>query len=607
MPAPSNPTELARETLRLLSSRRIAPTPANYQRIYNELSGETAPISSEGIEEDVVRTLDALGKKLPPLAPKLKSLAQSIESRDWDGFQDAIEALGKAERAADDTSWADLIRELLKQWDLKQAGLTSTRKKDALERVLINFGKTPQELLNKLRSLTKAWADGVASAPDIEVAESKAVPAAAPPPDDRRGAPINVPSAEDAPALLAELLAQTLLQGVLPRINHLPDLAREASQIAAQARSARTPDAFALLSKNMRQFWIQIELRAQGESEVLEGLMRLLKLVIENITELLLDDQWLHGQLTVVQDIISKPLDARVISDAEKRFKEVIFKQGTLKHTLNEAKTTLKNLVTVFIERIGEMSESTGEYHKKIENYTTILSGTEDIPTLNKVLQNILTDTRSLHLDMVRSHDELVLARKQVEAAEQKIKDLETEIGEISELVYQDHLTGTLNRRGLEDAFEREFARSERHGMPISVALLDVDHFKKLNDAYGHDAGDKALVHLANVVKEILRPTDTVARYGGEEFVVILPNTTQDDGVNIMVRLQRELTKRFFLHENERILITFSAGITQRVDSESAENMISRADGALYRAKQSGRNRVYPALPTDAPPPQKPA
>jgi diguanylate cyclase len=186
-------------------------------------------------------------------------------------------------------------------------------------------------------------------------------------------------------------------------------------------------------------------------------------------------------------------------------------------------------------------------------------------------------------------------ARRQAEAAEQKMHELEIELGQVSELIYQDHLTGTLNRRGLDEALIREFARAKRGQTPISIAMLDIDHFKKINDTFGHDVGDQALIHLASVVKEILRPMDEVARYGGEEFIIILPDTIVSDGVSIMTRLQRDLTKRYFLHENEKLLITFSAGVAQRETDETAEAMIARADSALYRAKQAGRNRVFAA------------
>jgi diguanylate cyclase len=123
--------------------------------------------------------------------------------------------------------------------------------------------------------------------------------------------------------------------------------------------------------------------------------------------------------------------------------------------------------------------------------------------------------------------------------------------------------------------------------------VLDIDNFKNINDALGHKTGDLALVHLARVVRQALRPSDVIARYGGEEFVILLGDTTAADAVNVMMRVQRELTKRFFLHNNERVLITFSAGVAQRVTGESQEDLIERADRALYRAKEAGKNRVF--------------
>jgi len=323
--------------------------------------------------------------------------------------------------------------------------------------------------------------------------------------------------------------------------------------------------------------------------------VRLLRLLVDNISELLLDDPWLGGQIAVVQDIIAKPLDSRVLYDAERSFKEVIFKQGNLKHSLLEAKDTIKNMMATFIDRMSEMTASTGEYHAKIEKYTEEIGRTEDINKLNQILGNIMKDTRGMQLDMLRSRDELELAHKRVKAAEEKVRQLEKELDQVSELVHQDHLTGTLNRRGMDDAFQRELSRADRLNASLCVSLLDIDHFKRLNDTYGHETGDEALIHLVRVVKEALRPSDVVARFGGEEFVIILPDTGMDEAVNVMTRVQRHLTKNFFLHDNQRLLITFSAGVALRGPGENAESLISRADQALYQAKEAGRNRVVAA------------
>lgn len=595
MPKFSNPSDIARETLKQLASRRVAPTPENYQRIYHEIA-ETPIEVNAGIEKELVANLQTIGRTHPQNNVALKNIVQALEQRDWKSFTLNFESL-IAQKRTEQSGWADLVRDLIKNWDLKQTGLSTPRKKEALDRVLINFGKNPEELLNKLRSLVKAWSEGVSGPPDIElnvqpgeIALSKAIP------EDRVGMPVGaLLDAAEMPGMLSDLLAKALLHGVMPRIAHFPELANRAGELAQLARDANTIDQLNQFSKDIRQFWIELELRADADQEVLNGLMRLLRLLIENITELLMDDQWLRGQLNIVQDIISNPLTPTIINDAELRIKQVVFKQGTLKHSLNEAKASLKSLVTMFISRIGEMSESTGDYHVKIANYVEQISQTEDLPTINTVLQELIADTRNLHMDMVRSHDDLLHARRQAESAEQKMLELTIELGQVSELIYQDHLTGTLNRRGMDEAFKREFARSKRGQTAISVALIDIDHFKKVNDTFGHDVGDQALIHLAKVVQEILRPVDVVARYGGEEFVIILPETNLADGVSIMTRLQRDLTKRYFLHENEKLLITFSAGVAQRQSDESAEAIIARADSALYRAKQAGRNRVLAA------------
>ena len=200
-----------------------------------------------------------------------------------------------------------------------------------------------------------------------------------------------------------------------------------------------------------------------------------------------------------------------------------------------------------------------------------------------------------MQADMVRHRDDMVDARKQADQAGERVRELEAALEQVSEQVREDQLTGTLNRRGLDDAMQREVARAERRKSPLCVAVLDLDNFKKLNDTYGHQAGDDALVHLSQVVKQTLRPTDIVARYGGEEFIVLFSDTNLKQAVEVMRRLQRQLTKQFFLHNHERLLITFSAGVALLKAGESQESVFARADKAMYQAKLQGKNRVVPA------------
>jgi diguanylate cyclase len=187
--------------------------------------------------------------------------------------------------------------------------------------------------------------------------------------------------------------------------------------------------------------------------------------------------------------------------------------------------------------------------------------------------------------------------RKAVEQAEKRIQELEAELVEMSALVSEDPMTHSLNRRGMEQEYARETSRAMRTGNPLCVAMIDIDNFKKLNDTHGHHAGDEALIHLVRTAREELRATDIIGRMGGEEFMIMLPNTAQEDAVLVVERLQRALTKKFFLNNNDRILITFSAGVAVYEAGESQESIMDRADKALYEAKHTGKNRVCVAAP----------
>ena len=188
-----------------------------------------------------------------------------------------------------------------------------------------------------------------------------------------------------------------------------------------------------------------------------------------------------------------------------------------------------------------------------------------------------------------------VLIKAVNEGQPAELVQLHQELDNASALARHDPLTDALNRKGLDEALVREIATMRRKDTPLSVCLLDIDNFKKLNDQHGHEAGDRALIHLANVARRSMRPSDTLARYGGEEFVILMPDTVLEQGIEAMTRLQRELTKTLYLTGSERILITFSAGVAQLSAEESGADAIRRADKAMYLAKRAGKNRVFGA------------
>jgi diguanylate cyclase (GGDEF)-like protein len=173
---------------------------------------------------------------------------------------------------------------------------------------------------------------------------------------------------------------------------------------------------------------------------------------------------------------------------------------------------------------------------------------------------------------------------------------LVTELNRVlAEQARTDPLTGALNRRAIEEAARRETARSIRHGHPLSMIVIDVDHFKLLNDTRGHAAGDLVLRTLVDKVQAMLRTNDLLARTGGEEFTILLPDTAACSGVVAAERLRQALEAIEVRFESELIRFTISAGVAE-LDARQGdwESMMRRADSAMYEAKGHGRNSVFP-------------
>ncbi|WP_326533506.1 GGDEF domain-containing protein [Pseudorhodoferax sp.] len=336
----------------------------------------------------------------------------------------------------------------------------------------------------------------------------------------------------------------------------------------------------------------RLSFAAEDQAEIRNGLLSLLNLVFENIGELCVDDRWLRGQIDALRSAATPPLTLRRLDDVERRLKDVIFKQTEAKGRAYEAQQQMRQLLATFVERLSQMTESSSTYHSKIESCARQIEQATTIEELGPVLQEAIHATRAMARDTVQSRDELQAMRAKTQEAEEQISKLHVELDRVSALARHDALTGVLNRRGLDEAMQREAAMARRKNHALCVSLLDVDNFKRLNDQLGHEAGDSALQHLAEVARSAIRPQDSLARYGGEEFVIVLPDTVLADAIAILTRLQRDLTTRYFLNGKDKVLITFSAGVAQLGGDETMAEALKRADAAMYLAKRTGKNRV---------------
>ena len=164
---------------------------------------------------------------------------------------------------------------------------------------------------------------------------------------------------------------------------------------------------------------------------------------------------------------------------------------------------------------------------------------------------------------------------------------------EIYRLTIVDGLTQVHNKRYLFEALERELIRGRRHNRHLAVLMLDIDHFKRINDLHGHLAGDYVLKELARLVQSRIRRDEVFARYGGEEFCIILPETMLDGAVELAERLRVQIEENLFVFQQDKIRVTMSiGGAVLTEDDRNAGELLKRADDKLYEAKNSGRNRV---------------
>ncbi|WP_234026724.1 GGDEF domain-containing protein [Melaminivora suipulveris] len=509
MAAPKPPSEIARETLKLLAQRRLSPTPEHYQALYHEVAGTSPPPAFP------VAPLRAIQRVLPAQTPAQKRLLNQFEhavtQQHWPGLQSVL--VGYANLAITPVSTASDEREAAAQVTL--------------------------------------------------------------------------------PPRLAEALAR-LLHNLLPALGE--DDTRLLEMAAELQTQLRGPQARAgALEQALADFNHRLSFAAEDQSAIRAGLLTLLRLVFENIAVLCVEDDWLHGQAQGLMAASTPPLSLRRLDDVERRLKDVIHKQANAREHTAQAQAQMRELLAAFIERLARMDESSSTYHNQLEQCAERISQASRPQDIAPLLEEVISATRAMALSTRVAHGELQDLRSRAEARHAEVEQLRQELDRASAQARHDPLTGSLNRKGFDEAMSREVARAQRQGRPLCVALLDIDDFKAINDRLGHATGDQALVHLADVTRQVLRPQDQLARYGGEEFVILLPDTELDEAAQIMRRLQRELTTRYFLTEGERVLITFSAGVTRVQDESDSSDAVRRADQGMYLAKRSGKNRVVTA------------
>ncbi|MCK9388696.1 MAG: GGDEF domain-containing protein [Sulfuritalea sp.] len=501
------PSVIAREALKQLSLRKLAPTPANYQACYNEIAN--LPNVAGFPEAPLHQISAALTANTPDQEKQIGLLNSAIVRRNWRDVQEALVAFTSSGHSGN---------------------------------------------------------GGNAGAPKADNA---------------------------APVMSIRFMTNLAhaIENLLPALGD--DDAIFSAQVTEFLQALRNPSVgISGVEVMLASFSHRVLIAAEDQAEIKAMLLKLLHLIIENIGELSIDDNWLKGQIDALLVAVMPPLTLRRLDDVERRIRDVMAKQTEAKVRSMEAQTEMRIMLSTFVDQLSMMNKSSSVFGNRLEESARQIEEVKTIEDMTPLLKDVIDTTRAMAEDTRTAHEKLHTLQEKALVTERELTKLHLDLDHASALARHDPLTDALNRKGLDEALSREIADVRRKETPLSIALLDIDNFKALNDRLGHETGDAALIHLVKVARECMRPVDSLARYGGEEFVILMPDTPLGLGIQTMTRLQRKLTTTFFLTGNEKVLITFSAGVAQMTPMETSAEAIKRADKAMYLAKRAGKNRV---------------
>ncbi len=248
----------------------------------------------------------------------------------------------------------------------------------------------------------------------------------------------------------------------------------------------------------------------------------------------------------------------------------------------------IRQLITHFSEHIEVLTDGMSDFESVLTQCIEGLSGDLDETALSLLVDTLLTESKQAKRVGVDT-------RQKIEGLKKEIGELRSSLEELERSALEDALTSVANRRAFDQVFGEQLSLTKSSDSGCCLLLIDIDHFKKFNDKYGHQAGDKVLRFVASMLKNMTKGQDFVARYGGEEFAIILPSTAYSGGMSLARSLASNIaTSRLTIDAKRKLIdfVTVSVGVSWSRKGDTTETMFRRADASLYQAKESGRNRV---------------
>ena len=350
------------------------------------------------------------------------------------------------------------------------------------------------------------------------------------------------------------------------------------------------------------QLILQIE-KQLDTSQIETSLHEMAAIVVTSLTPSLtreLDDEiaTLSYMLKTTPELVQK-------SEIRQKLRALIEKRIEIdKKEVKSRILSLDEILSEVSQKIIDLVDNTQISHDQLQSIKAQLqsiSTEADTQTgFETIRQKLLKIAETLELETKQLHDIMQKEDRVVVQMQQKIKKLEEALKKAKQESKTDFLTGLVSKRGLDEELNRADKSYRRYNISYSVVFFDIDYFKRINDTYGHEAGDLVLKQLGRLLLRLKRDVDIIGRYGGEEILAILPNTPLE-GAKIFAEKVRENVVSFrFIYKGEEVPVTLSAGVASSSEFDNQKQLLEAADKRLYEAKNAGRNRVMPPLKVTA-------
>ena len=320
-------------------------------------------------------------------------------------------------------------------------------------------------------------------------------------------------------------------------------------------------------------------------TEFTARIARLLLSFISGLSQSLPAEDSLHKQLNAMAAVIRKEVRISPATELDKDVEDYFGRLILEQKFIDGEKDIVKTMVLEAVETIRAMMESSGNFDVSIGDFTEKIQAAETIQEILKVKDYLVIEMQKVREHSHTLHDELEKHRTATETLSKKLEESEAR-------ALVDALTNVLNRNAYNLKIGELVHEYKRYKEEWALLVLDIDHFKKFNDTYGHKTGDKVLKSVAATVSNSIRVSDHIFRYGGEEFVVILSRINKETTKTLSEKIRREVERDYFVDGDNELKVTMSIGAAIITPEDTEASLFERADKALYQAKQNGRNQT---------------